>query len=172
VLKINRLMEDHENLSVLHIWYSKHLKQYCVLNIINYIWICDIDKCWCTAVITYTQFTKHTENFKNGDIECSILQVMYKHFGWDLRFSRRWLRRMVSSGKLCRVALVRTLTRATRRNIPEDTIIHFGWVFGYNSSRFSTIWVLSIWCMNTCVKYLISLLQLPYNFSYSIFWYW
>jgi hypothetical protein len=48
---------------------------------------------------------------------------------YDLRFTRRWLWRTVSSGMLRRVALVRNdvseeLTRATRRNIPEDTILH------------------------------------------------
>jgi hypothetical protein len=31
---------------------------------------------------------------------------------------------MVSSGMLRRVALVSVLTRTTRRNIPEDTILH------------------------------------------------
>jgi hypothetical protein len=40
----------------------------------------------------------------------------------DLRFSRRWLCILVASGLLGRVALV--LTRATRRNNPEDTILH------------------------------------------------
>jgi hypothetical protein len=35
-----------------------------------------------------------------------------------------FVRRMVSSGLLRRVALVLVLTRATRRNNPEDTILH------------------------------------------------
>jgi hypothetical protein len=54
-----------------------------------------------------------------------------------VRFSRLWLWRMASSRMLRRVALVRTdasdelsasetsvLTRSTRRNIPEDAILH------------------------------------------------
>jgi hypothetical protein len=58
-----------------------------------------------------------------------------RHSYVHLRFSRRWLWRMVSSGMLCHVALVRTdvpeelsasetlvLTRATRHNIQKDTV--------------------------------------------------
>jgi hypothetical protein len=86
--------------------------------------------------------------------QCGI--NLKKYFISELRFSRRCLWRMVSSGMLCRVALVvlsspilvtlmkeaigssetSVLTRSTRRNIPEDTIIHTLYPLGLTRVKF------------------------------------
>jgi hypothetical protein len=67
---------------------------------------------------------------------------------------------MVSSGLLRRVALVLVLTRATRRNNPEDTILH--------SHRRENLKSYTLGIFIQTIKFQSTTQRIHFNFPYAV----